>query len=145
MVFKKGQSGNPDGRPKGTKNKWSKFLFEDLLKEMRLVEKNEVISKGRTVLAHFVERAYKSDNVLNSLMKKLVADKKEIDAKVEEEVIVVEAEEPTEEETLVVDKEAEKVRKSGGFKKETEIENFTDEQWLDYIKRIRANKKAKEK
>lgn len=148
MTFKKGQSGNPDGRPVGTKNKWSKSLFEDLLKEMKKVEANEVVSKGQTILAHFVERAYESDSVLCSLMKKLVSDKKEVELEEESRVIVIGAEEPTEEEKAEWNKKAEEVRRGATEEangdKEQEMEDFTDEEWLDFIKRKRANKEARE-
>jgi len=75
MPFKKGIVTNPNGRPKGSKNAITVKIFEDLLKEMKAVEKDETISKGKSILKHFIERAYKNDTVLCAFMKKLVADR----------------------------------------------------------------------
>jgi len=75
MPFKKGVVTNPNGRPRGSKNAVTVKIFEDLLKEMKIVEKDEKISKGKSVLRHFIERAYKNDTVLCAFMKKLVADR----------------------------------------------------------------------
>lgn len=75
MPFKKGVVTNPNGRPKGSKNTMTVKIFEDLLKEMKAVEKDETISKGKSILKHFIERAYKNDTVLCAFMKKLVADR----------------------------------------------------------------------
>lgn len=75
MPFKKGVVTNPNGRPKGSKNAITVKIFEDLLKEMKAVEKDETISKGKSILKHFIERAYKNDTVLCAFMKKLVADR----------------------------------------------------------------------
>lgn len=68
MAFKKGQSGNPAGRPQGAVNKELKELKDAVGK----------VGKGRrkTIFKHFVERAYQSDHVLIALMKKIVADVK---------------------------------------------------------------------
>lgn len=75
MPFKKGIVTNPDGRPKGSKNTMTVKIFEDLLKEMKAAEKDKTISKGKSILRHFIERAYKNDTVLCAFMKKLVADR----------------------------------------------------------------------
>lgn len=65
MPFVKGQSGNPDGRPK-------KPEIEELRKAIKVVEK----TKRKKLLRHFVERAYTNDKVLVALMKKILADVK---------------------------------------------------------------------
>jgi len=59
-------SGN-SGRPKGSKNKLTLALQEAI----EQVEKD----KGKSLFRHFVERGYKSDNVLVALVRKLIADK----------------------------------------------------------------------
>lgn len=67
MRFRTGQSGNPNGRPKGSRNTFSIIDLEDAI---RVVEKK----KRRKLLRHYVEQAYEDNNVLNALMKKLVPD-----------------------------------------------------------------------
>ncbi len=74
MPFKKGEI-HSTGRPKGSPNVITAKIFEDLLKEIKVVEKDKKISQGKTILRHFIERAYKNDTVLCAFMKKLVADK----------------------------------------------------------------------
>lgn len=73
-----GNRGNPNfvkghklatGRPKGSKNKLTLALQEAIAE----VEKK----KGKTLFTHFVERGFKSDNVLVALIRKLLADKTE--------------------------------------------------------------------
>jgi len=73
--FVKGQVANLKGRPKGARNKITVAIFDELLKTMKEVEKSETISKGKSIIKHFVERAYKSDAVLCSFMKKIIPDK----------------------------------------------------------------------
>ena len=60
---------------KSSQNVITAKILEDLLKEMKVVKKNEIISSGKSILRHFIERAYKNDTVLCALMKKLIADR----------------------------------------------------------------------
>ncbi len=59
------------GRPKGSKNKLTLALQEAI----EHVEKD----KGKTLFRHFVERGFKSDNVLVALVRKLLADKTQVE------------------------------------------------------------------
>jgi len=68
MAWKKGQSGNPNGRPKRSE-------IDELRKAIAKVQKDE----DHSVLEHFVRRAYKNDKVLIALVKKFVPDKTKID------------------------------------------------------------------
>jgi len=72
VAYKKGQSGNPAGRPLGAVNK----ELQALKRAVASVGK----TKKKTVFMHFVERAYKSDNVLIALLKKIVADVKYVES-----------------------------------------------------------------
>jgi len=73
--FEKGQIANPKGRPRGSKNTMTIAIFDEVLKTMEEVEKNKTISKGKSIIKHFIERAYKNDTVLCSFMKKIIPDK----------------------------------------------------------------------
>lgn len=80
MTWEKGKSGNPNGRPKGSKNKLT-LALQAAIEE---VEKE----KGKGLFKHFVERGFKSDQVLTALIKKLIADKTEIEGFVEGDIKV---------------------------------------------------------
>lgn len=66
--FKKGQSGNPAGKPKGANQPMT-----ELLKAIKKIEKEEDREK---LMEHFVKRAYEDNKVLVALMKKILPDKK---------------------------------------------------------------------
>ncbi len=65
MTYKKGQSGNPFGRKKGSKNT---FTINELKKSIKKVEGKSKIN----IFEHFVKRAFISDSVLIALMKKII-------------------------------------------------------------------------
>lgn len=67
MKFQKGQSGNSNGRPKGSK---TKFSLEDLKVAIGKIEAEKKIP----FLEHVVKRAYESDQVLIAVVKKLIPD-----------------------------------------------------------------------
>lgn len=68
--YKKGKSGNPGGRPKGSTAEFSIYKLEEAV---RKVEKEEKIK----IFDHFIHRALMNDKVLVALMKKLVPDREE--------------------------------------------------------------------
>ena len=60
--FTKGLSGNPKGRPKGTRN-FKTDLEEELHEQVRITEggKSEEVSKQRAIVKRTVEKALKGD------------------------------------------------------------------------------------
>jgi len=60
---------------KAGKGRPPKPEIEELRKAIKAVEKR----KGKKLLEHFVERAYKNDSALVALVKKLVPDKTQAD------------------------------------------------------------------
>lgn len=60
--WKKGQSGNPNGRPKGTKN-FSTDLMEELGEMVQVTEGGnvQIISKQRALVKRTMEKALKGD------------------------------------------------------------------------------------
>ena len=72
MAWKKGQSGNPKGRPR-------KAINDDLQKALAKVEK----SKQKKFMEHVVERAFESDAVLMALLRKLHPDLKQVEANID--------------------------------------------------------------
>ena len=67
--FKKGQSGNPDGRPKGTSK------AQVLLDAIATVEKR----KKKKFLIRAVEQAYDNPAIMTALLKKIIPDLKAIE------------------------------------------------------------------
>lgn len=65
MAFKKGQSGNLNGRPKGSKNT---FTIDSFRQAIRNVEEKDQVN----ILEHFIRRALASDTVLIALMNKVM-------------------------------------------------------------------------
>lgn len=70
MPWKKGQSGNPNGRPKKGDS-----AEEMLLLAIKTVEK----ASRKNLLNHFVRRAFKNDKVLIAIIKKIIPDKQYIE------------------------------------------------------------------
>lgn len=79
--FKKGQSGNPDGRPKGSKNYLT--LLEEAIKKYET-------ETGKKLFDRLIQRAFINDTVLLNVIKKFIPDKtsSEIEAKTEGTLIV---------------------------------------------------------
>lgn len=81
MTWDKGQSGNPDGRPKGPKSELAKL--REAVREVESRRLNSGIKEGAKLYEHFVMQAFKDNAVLNALLKKLVPDLKQIDGTIE--------------------------------------------------------------
>ena len=64
--WKKGVSGNPNGRPKGTKN------FITILNKAL---KDAEAKHGKHLIDHAIEKSYESDAVLMAVLKKLIPDR----------------------------------------------------------------------
>jgi len=74
----KGQSGNPNGRPKGSKNKFSiKRLTEALERMADTAGYDSTYDK-------VAEQFFKNDHVLIAMMKKLLPDLKSLEARIEQ-------------------------------------------------------------
>jgi len=70
MPFKKGQSGNPNGKPLGANTKVK--ALEDAI---RTVEKK----KKKKLLIHAVETAFTDTKVLAAILKKIIPDLKAVE------------------------------------------------------------------
>jgi len=64
--FELGNSANPDGRPKGSKNYLT--LLEDAIKDYET-------EKGKKLFKRLIERAFINDTVLINVIKKFIPDK----------------------------------------------------------------------
>ena len=69
MPFKKGKSGNPAGRPKGSEYKKK---LEDAVEK---IEKD----KDKTFLEHCVEQAFSDNRMATALLKKFIPDLKAVE------------------------------------------------------------------
>lgn len=77
----KGKGGNPGGRPKGSKNK---FSIADLVKALnRAKEKNN----GVSLLDHVCENAYKDNHLAVCILKKMLPDLKQVEALIDVEQV----------------------------------------------------------
>lgn len=72
MAFIKGKSGNPKGRP-------AESAAEELRQAMRKYAK----LKNQTIFERFIEQSYIDNGVLIAVNKKLLPDKKQIDADIQ--------------------------------------------------------------
>ncbi len=77
-MWEKGQSGNPHGRP-------IRGMAKDLERAIKKVEKKE----GKKLLIHAAEMAFTDNGVLIALLKKILPDLKQIEARIEGELGVI--------------------------------------------------------
>lgn len=71
--FKKGQSGNPKGRPKGVKN-LATDLQEEMTAKIQITEdgKTQMVTKQRAMVKRLVAKALSGDNRSASTLLKLI-------------------------------------------------------------------------
>ena len=69
MAYKKGESGNPNGRPQGTTR--TNLLMDAIAK----VEKR----KKKKILLHAIEQAYDDPKIMVAILKKIIPDLKAIE------------------------------------------------------------------
>ena len=83
--FPKGQSGNPNGRPKGTKN-FKTDLKEELSEKILISEggKTQHISKQRAIIKRIFEKALKGDTKASEMIVRWLAQYLGIDDTTEE-------------------------------------------------------------
>jgi hypothetical protein len=74
MRWQKGQSGNPSGRPRGLKSKYSR----ELEAAIEIVEK----SKDQKLLVRAVEMAYDDSWMMIAILKKILPDTRYVEADV---------------------------------------------------------------
>ena len=72
-MWRKGQSGNPKGKPKS-----------DFRKMMDAALTAESKAKGISLIRHAVKQAYKDNAVLVAILRKVLPDLKAVDAKINE-------------------------------------------------------------
>ena len=70
--WKPGVSGNPEGRPKGSKNKWNRQLDEAI----EAVQKEQ----GIDLMVQAVRMAYGDAKMMAALLKKILPDKRYVEA-----------------------------------------------------------------
>jgi hypothetical protein len=78
QLYKPGISGNPAGRPKGSPNYTT--VLEQAIKDYEA-------ETGKNLLKRYIERAFTSDRVLVSIIKKLIPDKQQLELEVEQQDI----------------------------------------------------------
>ena len=71
-----GTSGNPQGRPRGTKNTTWRADFEKAIRE----DKNKY---NQSIFEYALEQARKDNTVLVAILKKVIPDLKQVESKVE--------------------------------------------------------------